>query len=154
MEDLEIPAKDSEGRLLCPRDNSPLVAKKSEHYMGNEFIGAFDSKACEFCNYYLLTASGYANSLIEASKFGLIGPIEEIIDEISEIVEIKYSSQFIKESTNIQNWLGIFVHNEGGNEEESNSSSNQALQPYELLLQPNIAKSQLSKKQKSFIRYK
>lgn len=83
----DIPTRNSTGGLDCPRCGTVLVNGKSPLYLRKEYVGVFDSLLCRMCHYYLLTASGYDNALIEARKYGLVGPEEEVIAERIDIRE-------------------------------------------------------------------
>lgn len=77
----EFPVRNDKDILECPRCNSPLMKKLSPFYLRGEHIGRFESLVCDICNYSALTAIGYDKAMLEARKFGLVGPHEEIISE-------------------------------------------------------------------------
>ncbi len=87
----EILNKDSEGALECPRCQSPMVERRAPFYLHGEYVGAFESVVCDMCHYSLLTSSGYDKAMTEASKFGLVGPQEEIINETVEMSDASYA---------------------------------------------------------------
>ena len=83
----DIPSRNSSGGLDCPRCGTTLVKGKSPFYLHEEYVCVFESLLCGMCHYSLLTASGYDNALIEARKYGLVGPEEEVIAEKIDITE-------------------------------------------------------------------
>jgi hypothetical protein len=77
------------GGLDCPRCGTTLgLAKgKAPFYLNGEYIGTFEAMICDICHYSLFTPTSYDHAMAEASRYGLIGPPEEIIKETVESSE-------------------------------------------------------------------
>lgn len=87
----EVSRRDSADILECPRCQSPMVEREAPFYLHGEYVGSFESLVCDMCHYSLLTSYGYDEAMIEASKFGLVGPQEEIIKETVEMSDASYA---------------------------------------------------------------
>jgi len=68
-----------------------MVKRRAPFYLHGEYVGSFESLVCDMCHYSLLTSSGYDEAMTEASKFGLVGPQEEIIKETVEMSDASYA---------------------------------------------------------------
>jgi len=75
-----IPVRNTQGGLDCPRCGTTLVRAKAPFFIQSEFVGLFDSILCEMCNYSALTSHGYIDMTTTASKYGLIGSQEEEVE--------------------------------------------------------------------------
>lgn len=73
-----ISHSESTDELGCPKCDSPLVQREAPFYLHGEFVGVFESLVCEMCHFSALTSQGYQKAIVEAEKFGLVGPAEEI----------------------------------------------------------------------------
>lgn len=77
----------SSEELSCPRCQSPLVQKKAPFYLHGEHVGNFESLVCDMCRFSALTSKGYQDATVEAERFGLIGPAEDISSKVKVVME-------------------------------------------------------------------
>src|SRR5919112_1135981 len=84
----------------CPRCQSPMVEGRAPFYLHDEYVGIFESLVCDMCHYSLLTSAGYDKAMIEARRFGLVGPEEDVINETVEMVDTSYAMEDLVIPTN------------------------------------------------------
>ncbi|MGC1928250.1 MAG: hypothetical protein WA667_04700 [Candidatus Nitrosopolaris sp.] len=119
----DIPVRNSKNGLDCPRCGTSLVNDKAPFYLNGEYIGKFEAIVCDMCHYSLFTPSGYDQAMLEARRYGLVGPPEEIIEETLESSEQEVVFQTIAISSNSDNTDRI-TSKPGNEKVEINSSSN------------------------------
>lgn len=120
----DIPTRNSEGGLDCPRCGTTLVTGKAPFYLNGEYIGVFEAMVCNICHYSLFTPTGYDHAMAEASSYGLIGRPEEIIRESVEPTEQEVVFQEIVISSNARNTKQIITELDS-KEVQANSLSNE-----------------------------
>ena len=142
-----VPTRDSNGKLLCPRCATELKDQKAPYFIAREYLGEFDSKFCDMCQYSLLTAYGYDAALKEANKYGIVGPEEElvseqfVIDEKADLTPIQYIWQLVRETKTLDDKLQIINLYQSKVKGHSKSYDNVLL-----ILEPNN-NSQITRKQ-------
>ena len=119
----DIPVRNSNGGLDCPRCGTTLVRGKAPFYLKGEYVGTFEAMVCDICHYSLFTPLGYDLAMSEASKYGLIGQPEEIIREIVEPSEQEVVFQEIMLSSNAENRKQITTKLDGKKVEASSLSN-------------------------------
>jgi hypothetical protein len=72
----DMPARNSSGGLDCPRCGTAMVIDKAPFYIRGEYVGTFEAVICKMCNYSLFTSTGHDNAILEARRYGLVGPPE------------------------------------------------------------------------------
>ena len=69
--DDELPIQLTNDALGCPHCHVELTNRKSRVFIDGRTIGMFDSIACEFCGFFLLTEEGFDESAKVIRLFGL-----------------------------------------------------------------------------------
>lgn len=82
-DDDDLPIQLENNALGCPRCRVELSSNKSRVFVDRIYIGAFDSLACGFCGFFLLTEKGFDESAKEVKRFGLDAPDFADADKIS-----------------------------------------------------------------------
>lgn len=75
--DDELPIQLTNDALGCPRCRVELTNRKSRVFIDGTTIGMFDSLACEFCGFFLLTEKGFDESAKIIKLFGLDIPRQD-----------------------------------------------------------------------------
>lgn len=81
----ELPIQLKNDALGCPRCHVELTNRKSRVFVEGIAIGMFDSTACEFCGFFLLTEKGFDESAKVIKLFGL--------DRVKQDVEFVHSRE-------------------------------------------------------------
>ena len=74
----DIPSRTPAGSLGCPRCSSRLEKKRAPFVLHGEYVGHFESLVCPICHFSVLTSDGYEKAIAEASRYGLVGPPEQM----------------------------------------------------------------------------
>jgi hypothetical protein len=119
----DIPTRNSSGGLDCPRCGTTFVKGKAPFYLRGEYVGTFEALVCDICHYSLFTPSGYDHAMIEARKYGLVGPPEDIVGETLEASEQEFVFQETVVSSNIENTTQIITKPESKKVEDSSLSN-------------------------------
>jgi hypothetical protein len=110
--------------LNCPRCGTAMVIGKAQFYTRGEYVGIFEAVVCKMCNYSLFTSSGYDNAMLEARRYGLVGPQEEIVKETLEPSEQQLIFQEIGSSSNFGDTMNIIFNKLDTKEVKGSSLSN------------------------------
>lgn len=73
----ELPIQLESDALGCPRCMVKLSNSKSKVFVDGIDIGSFDSIACKFCSFFLLTEKGFDESAKAIVSFGLDMPEQD-----------------------------------------------------------------------------
>lgn len=77
--DDELPIQLTNDALGCPHCRVELTNRKSRVFVESVTIGMFDSMACEFCGFFLLTEKGFDESAKVITLLGLDRLEQDII---------------------------------------------------------------------------
>lgn len=81
--DDELPIQFADDSLGCPWCRIKLTNHKSRMFIDGTDIGMFDSLACEFCGFFLLTEKGFDESAKAIKLSGLVIPKQVSLSEQS-----------------------------------------------------------------------
>ena len=79
--------------LGCPQCRVRLASGKSNVFVDDINIGAYDSIRCEFCGFFLLTAKGFDDTKRAIHRYGLVVADDHIVAEQKPILEGKSEVQ-------------------------------------------------------------
>jgi hypothetical protein len=116
----DVPIRNPSGAIDCPRCGTAFIIGTAPFYLNGEYVGAFEALVCRMCRYSLFTSTGYDQAMLEASKYGLVGPPEEIISETIEALEQELVYQEISVSSNADRLKQVLLR---PNEERVEDSS-------------------------------